>query len=712
MNILQILPELNVGGVETGTLDLAKYLVKLGHKAVVVSGGGELVKELEALGAVHYQLPVHKKSLISITKTIPRLVEIIKKEEIDIVHARSRVPAWIAYFACRRANTVFITTCHGYYKKHPFSYVMGWAKRVIVLSNVIARHMLEDFKVPYERIRLIPRSVDLEKFKYSPPDKRRQEEFNVGIIGRITPIKGHLHFIKAMAKVSRHIPRLKIWIVGDAPSSKEAYKEGMEVLVKRLGLWHCTEFLGTQRNVPEILSHLDLVVLATVTHEAFGRVIIEAQASGVPVVATEVGGVVDIIENGKTGLLVPPADPTSMAGAIIKIFKDAKLATELAENAYKKVQDAYNVELMVRSTLDVYKEALSNFKISIIKFSSLGDIILSTAGLRAIREKFNPSAALRIDGERSRTIKNNYKLSLLVGEESKDVLLRCPHLDELLVADLKNKDKGLRGIINLAKILREKNFDIVIDLQNSRKSHILSFLSLSPNRYGYNNQKFGFLLNHRIQDDKLPVDPVTHQFRILKMLDIGLENPHLELWPSEEDQSYVDNLLSSQWLSANQKIVGLNISASSRWLTKNWPLRHIVKLCEALALRDMRVVITGTQNDLRQVETLMNSFKNIKPINSCGKTSVNQLACLIKRCAVFISSDSSPLHIAAAVNTPFVALFGPTDPRRHLPPSKDYIVIKKDLSCSPCYKSKCKTKKCMELITPEEVLEAIDKLIK
>ena len=149
MNILQILPELNVGGVETGTLDLAKYLVRSGHKAVVVSNGGELVKELESCGAIHYRLPVHKKSLLSIIRMVSRLSEIIRQERIDIVHARSRVPAWIAFFAARKTNTVFITTCHGYYKKHPLSEVMGWAKRVIVLSNVIARHMIDDFGVPY-----------------------------------------------------------------------------------------------------------------------------------------------------------------------------------------------------------------------------------------------------------------------------------------------------------------------------------------------------------------------------------------------------------------------------------------------------------------------------------------------------------------------------------------------------------------------------------
>ncbi|MDI6606085.1 MAG: GT4 family glycosyltransferase PelF, partial [Candidatus Omnitrophota bacterium] len=444
MKILQILPELNVGGVESGTLDLAKYLVKNGHRAVVVSGGGTLVKELESSGAVHYQLPVYKKSLFSILKCIPRLSEIIKREEIDIVHVRSRVPAWIAYFATRRSRAVFITTCHGYYGKHFFSRVMGWGKRVIVSSNVIARHMIDDFGVGHERIRLIPRSVDLEKFKYSDPGARRKEEFNVGIIGRITPIKGHLDFIRAMARVSQVVPKLKIWIVGDAPPARQAYKEELQALVRRQGLWGCTEFLGTQREIPEILSQLDLLVLATVTHEAFGRVIIEAQGCGVPVVATEVGGVVDIIEDNVNGLLVPPADPAAIASAAIKIFRDKELARFLAENAYKKAVKNYTLEQMAKSTIDVYEEARGNLKILIIKLSSLGDVILSTAAIRQIRRKFP----------------HNYKVTLLVGAESKDVVLGCPYIDELIVADFKNKDKGLPGLVKLARVLRRSNFDM------------------------------------------------------------------------------------------------------------------------------------------------------------------------------------------------------------------------------------------------------------
>ncbi len=700
MKILQVLPELNVGGVETGTLDLAKYLVRLGHKSVVVSAGGSLVKELEAGGSKHYTLAVNKKSFISAFKLIPKLAQIIKNEEINIVHARSRVPAWIAYFACRRTRAIFITTCHGYYKKHFFSFVMGWAKRVIVLSNIIARHMIEDFSVPHERIKLIPRSVDLEKFKYLDPQTKRKEVFNVGIIGRITPLKGHLHFIKAMARISRLIPHLKIWIVGDVPASKEVYKEELQILVRRLGLWHCTEFLGTQRDIPGILQHLDLVVLATTTHEAFGRVVVEAQAAGVPVVATAVGGVIDIIEDGKNGLLVPPADPQSMADAVMRIFKDTQLAKELAENAYLKVKEKYNVELMVKNTLEVYREALSNFKILIIKFSSLGDVILSTAALRAIREKFPQGT------------QGNFKISFLTSEGSKDILLRSPYIDELLVCDLKNKDKGLRGLWNIGNILRKKNFDLVIDFQNNRASHLLSYFSGCINRYGYYNKKLAFLLNHRIKDDSLAIDPVTHQFRILKMLGVDLLDNRLELWPSNEDAKKVDELLNAQWLSQAQKIVGINISASKRWETKTWPLEYLICLCEELGLKDIRVIITGTEQDLALANMLVDSLKNTKIINACGKTSINELAVLIKKCNVFVSADSSPLHIASAVGTAFIALFGPTNPHRHLPPGKNYIVINKNLNCSPCYKTKCRAKRCMVEITPAQVFEAVEKLLK
>ncbi|MBP7216045.1 MAG: lipopolysaccharide heptosyltransferase II [Candidatus Omnitrophica bacterium] len=696
MNILQILPELNVGGVETGTLDLAHYLVRAGHKAVVVSNGGRLVQDLEAGGAKHYALPVHKKSLLTVVKMMRPLIDIIEKEQIDIVHARSRVPAWIAYLACRRTKAVFITTCHGYYSKHPFSFVMGWARRVIVLSNVIGRHMIEDFGVPHERIVLIPRSVDLVKFPFIAPLDRRNKEFNIGIIGRITPIKGHLYFIKAMAKVAKVIPHIKIWVVGDAPASKELYKEQVQILTKRLGLWNATEFVGVRKDIPGILADLHVLVLATTSHEAFGRVIIEAQARGVPVVATRVGGVVDIIEDGRNGLLVPPADPQAMAEAVLRLYHDPALRTSLATHALAKVKEEYSIEVMAERTLAVYKEAISCTKILIIKLGSLGDVILSTAALRQIRRKFSVG----------------YSISLLVGAEAKDIVLRCPYVDEVIVYDYKHTDAGWRGFLKVVQSLRKKDFDIVVDLQNNRLSHMASFLSGARHRYGYDNKKLGFLLNHRLQDKKLAIPCVEHQFQMLSLLGIPQDDLSLEMWPSQDDERFAHEFIDSLWLSQRQKIVGINIAASERWATKNWPLRNMIQLCQELSQRDMRIIITGMPNNSAQASRIIEAARDSKIINACGKTTINQLACLIKRCAVYVSCDSAALHVAAAVGTPCVALFGPTDSRRHVPPARACVILQKTLPCSPCYRSTCKHTTCMTQITPEEVLAAIDKLIK
>lgn len=701
MNILQILPELNVGGVETGTVDLAKYLARSGHKAIVVSAGGALTDELAGNGVRHYTLAVNKKNPLTMLRSVGRVSRIIREEKIDVVHARSRVPAWVGYCASRRTKTVFITTCHGYYRRHPFSRVMGWGKRVIVLSNVIARHMIDDFGVPRERIRLISRGVDIGKFSFVRPDTKRGKQFHVGIIGRMTPLKGHIHFIRAMALAARAIPALKIWIVGDAPSSKAAYKEDVEIMVRRLGLWQNTEFLGNQRAIGDILAQLDVLVLSTVTHEAFGRVIIEAQASGVPVVATKVGGVIDIIEDGKTGFLVPPADPGAMADAVVRIYRDKEIAVSFAQDAYRKVKEEYTAEKMMRSTLKVYEEALGSFKVLIIKLSSLGDVILSTPAFSALRRRFPPPC----------------RISILVGEEAKEPVLRCPDIDEVIVADMKHKDKGIRALLKLGASVRRAQYDIVVDLQNNRASHILSFLSAASDRYGYDNGKWGFLLNNRVRDDKAPIDPVSHQFRVLSLLGITPASAppggaRLRMWPSESDRVYVDEFLTSEWLLARQKLIGINISARRRWATKALPDAHMARVCDELGKRNMRIVLTGTSADIPEAQALIAKVKSTRLINACGKTTINQLACLIARCCGYISGDSAPLHIAAAMGTPCVALFGPTDPKRHLPPARNCVVIKKDIECGPCYRPTCRHTKCMEAIKPDEIVRAVESLLK
>ena len=691
MNILQILPSLDVGGVETGTIDLAKYLVAHGHKAITVSSGGRLVRELDSIGARHYNLPVDKKSLVTIIRMIGSLREIVRKEDIDIVHARSRVPAMIAYFACKASNKAFLTTAHGYYKKHLMSEAMGWGKYVIVASNIMAKHMVNNFNVPHDRIRLIPRGVDLNRFNFRDPSTHHPPWFVVGMVSRITPLKGHADFIKAVSILSRRIPSLKAVIVGEAP--KEKYKEDLELLIRRLGLINTIQFLPATNDVPNIMRGLDVLVSATTTPEAFGRVIIEAQASGVPVVATQVGGVVDIIEDRKTGLLCAPQNPKEMAEKMLELYRDKELWVRLALESKGHVESYFNLPKMMDKTLAVYQEAMDTQNILVIKMSAIGDCILSVPSLRAIRAKY-PKANIKV----------------LVGIQAREALDRCPYINEEIVCDFKGKHRGLIGLWRLGKSLRSSCFDIVIDLQNSKKSHLLAALSLAPLRYGYDNKKLSFLLNKRLRDDAPHLDPIEHQFRTLRLAGIKPQDKCLKLWPSDADEKHVDKLLADSWMKPSMGLVGINVRASSRWVTKNWPVSNIAELCDRLAKEfSIRVVLTGAEEDVGFAQAIMKAAKS-KPLIAAGKTGILELAALIKRFKVYLTPDSAPMHIASSVGTPCIALFGPTDPARHVIPSKVCIVISKkdELKCSPCYSPTCvKNFVCMKKITVDEVLEAM-----
>lgn len=695
MRILQILPELNVGGVETGTVDFAKYLTEGGHHAVVVSSGGTLVAELERAKVKHYSLPVHKKSLWTTIGCINQLKKIILDEKIDIVHARSRVPAWIAYFACRQTEAKFITTCHGHYSNHLLSRVMGWPKLIIVPSEVIGRHMIDTFGVPPENIRVIARSVDLKRFVHQRKEEPGQSRFVVAMVGRITALKGHSYFLKAMSQLVRSQPFIKIWIIGDAPRKKESYRQELEILVRRLGLSDFVEFLGNRSDVPQLLAQTDCLVMSSIVPEAFGRVILEAQAAGVPVVATKVGGVVEIIDDEKTGLLVLPKDTEAMAKAVARILNDRKLVQSMVAFAKKKLETKYTLDQMCGQTIKVYEELLKSTNILVIKLSSIGDVVLVTASLKAIRQKY-PQA----------------NIYCLVGKDSTRILQRCPYIDGMIIYDDQDKDKGFNGLLKLSQKLRQSRFDMVIDFQNNQKSHLLSFLSFPIKSFGYRNKKFGFLLSQGVSLPTEPLPPVEHQFRILKNLGIEYQQPQLELWPSGKDIQYAQELFESEWLGNAPQIVGINISASQNWPTKNWPVKSMAKLCDLLNAKNIRVLITGMNKDLEKARELLGMTKT-KPAVFIGKTDIPQLAALIKRCGVFITPDSAPLHIAAAMQVPTIALFGPTDSRRHIPPAARLSVIEKKPACAPCYSSKCRmpTHMCMNEITPEEVLAKVEELL-
>lgn len=706
LTVLQMVPALRGGGVETGTVDLARALTRAGHRAIVVSSGGPLVRELEAAGAIHYTLPVHRKLPWGYPAAAARVAEVIESHGVDVIHARSRVPALIGYWAWRRAAArtgfgegrrqhlpVFVTTAHGHYATHPFSRVMGWGRRVIANSERIARHMIDDFGVPPDRVRLIPRGVDLSRYPWAPPrPEAPRGEWLIVSVGRLTPLKGHPDLIRAFGVLSKAFPRARLLIAGEAPRRHERYLRTLRNLVAELDLGDRVEFRGHERDVPALLKRADLLVLSSRGEEAFGRVLIEAGAAGVPVIASRVGGVAEVIADHKTGLLVPPRDPMALAQAMTALLKDRKTALAYSRQNRCRVEERYPLSRMVNDTLRVYRESCEGLRILVMKLSAVGDVVLATPSLRALRNRF-PKA----------------HITAAVGHPAHELLQRSPYVDDLAVFD-RDRDGSLRGMLAFGRRLARAQVDLVVDLQNNRISHWLGLLSGAPLRFGYAGRRWSGLLNHRVRLPDTPLGPVEQQFRLLRLLGIRSACPKTELWLGPSDEARADEILRGAWVARSQPLIVLHPGAG--WESKRWPEAHCARLIDLLAERTGgRVVLTGSAEERPLSERIYRKTQ-AKPILAAGATSLGELAALLKRARVFVGGDTAALHIAAAVGVPTVALFGPTDPARHLPPAERQTVFRKPLPCSPCYRSQCWRKgegymECLKSFTPEEAAEAV-----
>ncbi|OGW87274.1 MAG: lipopolysaccharide heptosyltransferase II [Omnitrophica bacterium RIFCSPHIGHO2_02_FULL_46_11] len=696
MKIAQILPHLDVGGVETGTVDLAKALKKRGDQPYVISNGGVLVEELVKAGIPHLKLPVHQKSITSL-RLVREIADFLERERIDIIHARSRVPAWLAYLAVRRTNCDFVTTCHGYYSKHFLSRVMGWGKKVIAISHSIGRRMIDDFGVPPERIALIHRGVDLSRYPFvqTKYDRPKSGPFKIINVGRITPIKGHQEFIRAVHLLSRRFQNFEVSIVGAADDDKASYFRDLKIMVQRLGLNSQVKFLGTRRDIPELLKEADLLVLSSKIPEAFGRVLIEAGACGTAVIASRIGGILDVVNDNENGLLFSPENFEEMAVAMERLLRDRALAKKFSSNLRQKVEREFSLDRMVEKTCQVYDEVKHQKRILVTKLGAVGDLVLAVPSFRMLRKRF-PSA----------------NISLLVESKLIQLVERCPYLDEIIVFDRSNQKDQWRRLLILGKRLKQRGFDISIDLQNNWKTHLLAFLARIPKRYGYKRGSAGFLLTHPITFWDQSLGPIEHQFQVLKRAGVVHFEDAIELWPGAEEEASIGARLKQAGRDSAKRLVGFILGSSPNWPTKQWPIERFVELSKNLLQRfDCQIALIGTKED----EKLAQSFN---PLNSkhifdfTGKTSLGELASLVKHLDVILTGDTAPLHIASAFETKIVALFGPTEPKRHMPPGKDHIALVKRIPCQPCYSGTCKNSEkllCMREISVSEVVDAVSR---
>lgn len=371
--VLQVLPEMNHGGVEMGTVEIASGLKDAGIKNFVASSGGRMVYDLKKLKVKHFELPLKTKNPIKWFLNALKLEKIIKENSINIVHARSRAPAWSAYWAAKRAKVEFLTTFHGTYGLGPlgikkiYNKVMTKGKLVIAISTHIKNHMKKHYNVGEEKIRLIHRCVNIDNFA---PEKVSQERIIravrdnhlpedkpiISLIGRVTRWKGQHLLIEALSKLKSK--DFYCLIVG-SDQGRVHYTDELKDMVKKYHLDAKVQFIDHSFDIPAILMLSDVVLSTAIEPEAFGRAAIEGQAMGKIVLASNIGGSLDNTIDGITGKLFESNNAQSLADAIDWALKlPAKEREKISKAAIKNVKDNFTKQIMCDKTIDVYRELI------------------------------------------------------------------------------------------------------------------------------------------------------------------------------------------------------------------------------------------------------------------------------------------------------------------------------------------------------------------
>ena len=363
LTVLQLLPALGSGGVERGTLEVAQALIEHGHRALVMSAGGRLVAPLVASGAEHFTWPIGRKSLKTLL-LVGKLRKFLREQKVDIIHARSRMPAWIAWLAWRGMKKAtrprFVTTVHGPYSVSAYSAVMTKGERVIAISKIIINYIVRNYpKVSQKNVRLIYRGVDpaLYPSGYTPPVDwliRWQQE-QPGLQGkkilllpaRLTRWKGQTDFIDMLAEVIKTRPDVHGLIVGETHPRKQAFMAELEVRSKRRGVNQHLSFISHRSDLREIMAVSDIVYSLSREPEAFGRVSLEALSLGKPLIGYDHGGVKEQL----AAILPEGAVPV---GDIQRVAKKTLLWLDTPPHVPD--HNPFTLERMLTATLDVYNE--------------------------------------------------------------------------------------------------------------------------------------------------------------------------------------------------------------------------------------------------------------------------------------------------------------------------------------------------------------------
>ena len=371
MVILQVLPALEMGGVERGTVEVATALQKQRVENYVVSSGGPMVKQLEEIGVEHITLPVQSKNPIVILQNAKRLAKVIREKKVTLIHVRSRAPAWSVKLASRRTGVPFIATYHGVYGmepaifKKPYNRVMTKGKKVIAVSNFVKKHIMDNYGVPESKIQVIHRGADTQKFDPQNVKKQQIEALKkeygiekekpiITLVGRLTTWKGQMVLLSALAQMQQK--KVYCLLVG-SDQGRVQYTEKLKEQIKELPKETEVKLIPSCANMPALYALSTVVVNPSLEPEAFGRVVTEAQAMGKIVVASGHGGAAETIKDGKTGFLFPAGDVKALAKTLDDVLTMPSTKRKVIEQAgIQSVRENFSIQKMCQKTIQIYQE--------------------------------------------------------------------------------------------------------------------------------------------------------------------------------------------------------------------------------------------------------------------------------------------------------------------------------------------------------------------
>jgi glycosyltransferase involved in cell wall biosynthesis len=383
--ILQIVPELDIGGAEITTLEMSRAIVAAGGRALVVSEGGALESDIRKVGGEVIKLPAASKNPLTMWRNGRRLADIMQSQAVDLIHARSRAPAWSALRAAKLSGRPYLATYHSKVHDRPrakifYNSVMTRGALTIANSHFTAARIHDVHGLAKERLRVIPRGCDVDALardNFSDDEraaKRAQwgvpeKSFVVLCAARLTAWKGQHIVLDALAQ-SKDTSNAYLVLVGSA-QGRDEYVSALQDQAARLGLADRLVFAGHENNMPSAYAAADLAVMASVEAEPFGRTVIEAQAAGLPVIASDAGGFRETVIarpighsaaqiNEMTGWLAPIGDARGLAACLDDaLTMTPQMREQIGANGRRHVEAQYTQTAMCNRTLNVYCELLT-----------------------------------------------------------------------------------------------------------------------------------------------------------------------------------------------------------------------------------------------------------------------------------------------------------------------------------------------------------------